>query len=62
MDRMFIDENDIPRPVVTLRDQFAMAALAGIIVRTGNAKPHAAAEAYKYADEMLKARNEKPTE
>ena len=52
---------------VTLRDQFAMAALTGIIAANANPNSfgaelseniHAADQAYEYADEMLKAREE----
>lgn len=43
-------------PVVTLRDQFAMAALTGIIINETNAANLAAKYAYEYADAMMEAR------
>lgn len=41
-----------------LRDQFAMAALTGLLASkcTLDSAPHAVREAYEAADEMLKAR------
>ena len=43
-------------PVVSLRDQFAMAALTGIIINETNAANLAAKYAYEYADAMMEAR------
>ena len=44
----------------TLRDQFAMATLTGLITRHGDEGSKAAAEiSYRYADAMMKAREEK---
>lgn len=43
----------------TLRDQFAMAALQGLIAHASGESPHKAPEvAYVIADAMLKARGE----
>jgi trehalose-6-phosphatase len=49
----------IPSDQATLRDQFAMAALHGIIVRDMNGQPdqiRQSEQAYEYADAMLKER------
>lgn len=43
--------------VATLRDQFAMAALAGSLAKTSYSPSTMAANAYEYADAMLEARN-----
>jgi hypothetical protein len=40
----------------TLRDQFAMAALTGIIINETNTANLAAKYAYEYADAMMEAR------
>ena len=40
----------------TLRDQFAMAALTGIIINETNTSKLAAKFAYEYADAMMEAR------
>ena len=40
----------------TLRDQFAMAALTGILARRPTSREDAAEEAYAYADAMMEAR------
>ena len=50
------------KQVPTLRDQFAMAALTGCIIdrRQGFDPEGYAMEAYKIADAMLAAREEKP--
>ena len=46
--------------VVSLRDQFAMAALTAVIITEENSDPKTAAKyAYEYADVMLEARKEK---
>ena len=42
--------------VVSLRDQFAMAALTAIVVEASVEPETAAKYAYEYADAMLKAR------
>ena len=42
--------------VVSLRDQFAMAALTAIVVEASVEPETAAKHAYEYADAMLKAR------
>lgn len=48
------------QPVITLRDQFAMATLTGLITKHGDEGSKAAAEiSYRYADAMMKAREEK---
>jgi hypothetical protein len=44
---------------IALRDQFAMAALTGLLSKHGNDGPTAAAIAYSFADDMLKARKDK---
>jgi hypothetical protein len=44
---------------MTLRDQFAMAALPGIIVNDTNIPEDASRYAYEMADAMLKARKDK---
>lgn len=57
----FIPQAPPGPPYLTLRDQFAMAALTGIL---GNPEfdeflpEQWASEAYKYADAMMKARGE----
>lgn len=43
-------------PLASLRDQFAMAALTGIIINETNAANLAAKYAYEYADAMMEAR------
>lgn len=43
-------------PLGSLRDQFAMAALTGIIINETNAANLAAKYAYEYADAMMEAR------
>lgn len=46
-------------PVATLRDQFAMAALTGLLANPDAAKYKDRAEvAYNYADAMMEARGE----
>lgn len=45
-----------PDEVFTLRDKFAMSALAGIIAEGSGSYEADAKSAYRYADEMLKAR------
>lgn len=50
MDEGFMNEND-------LRDCFAMFALNGILSCNYDVDEEPAVLAYKYADEMLKARN-----
>ena len=50
MDEGFMNEND-------LRDCFAMFALNGILSCNYDVGEEPAVLAYKYADEMLKARN-----
>jgi hypothetical protein len=48
------------RETATLRDQFAMAALTGLLANPDAAKYKDRAEvAYNYADAMLKAREDK---
>lgn len=43
--------------IVSLRDQFAMAALTAVITAEESSEPKTAAKyAYEYADAMLKAR------
>jgi hypothetical protein len=45
---------------VTLRDQFAMAALTGLISRASDFMfPDLSQKAYRFADAMLEARKEK---
>lgn len=48
-----------PPLVATLRDQFAMAALVGIIVANRNTSREVAGYAYGIADAMLAARGGK---
>lgn len=44
----------------SLRDQFAMAALTGLLSKTNNGvKPLWAKEAYEFADAMMEAREDK---
>ena len=43
-------------PIATLRDQFAMAALTGIIINETNTANLSAKYAYEYADAMMEAR------
>jgi len=46
--------------VVTMRDQFAMAALTAVVTAGESSEPEMAAKyAYQYADAMLEARKEK---
>jgi hypothetical protein len=46
--------------VVTMRDQFAMAALTGLISRAPDFMfPDLSQKAYRFADAMLEARKEK---
>lgn len=46
---------------MTLRDYFAAKAMQGVIISGRRAAPTmAAADAYKYAEAMLKAREKKP--
>ncbi len=47
----------VMEPRMTLRDQFAMAALSGLLSDPSSSGPDGAAMvAYKYADSMMKAR------
>ena len=60
---MDYDEVEAPAPEsATLRDQFAMAALTGLLMRREITSSPAgfANAAYKYADDMLAARETKP--
>lgn len=54
---MKIDPMEYVSPAKTLRDEFAIAALA--VLAPHRAPVIAAAEAYAYADAMLKAREQK---
>jgi hypothetical protein len=44
------------QPCKTLRDEFAMAALQGMLAREDYYARHVARDAYEYADEMMEAR------
>lgn len=50
-----------PTQQITLRDQFAMAALTGLLA-ANNASQFSIYEAYEIADEMLKVRKVKKNE
>jgi hypothetical protein len=57
----FIPQAPPGPPYLTLRDQFAMAALSGVLANPENDSfEHEAfaIEAYRYADAMMKARGE----
>lgn len=57
----FIPQAPPGPPYLTLRDQFAMAALTGVLANPENDSfEHEAfaIEAYRYADAMMKARGE----
>jgi len=45
------------KETITIRDQFAMAALTGYLAGEYATPDDAAEMSYKYADAMLKARN-----
>lgn len=52
-------EREPDTPVKTLRDEFAMAALTGLLAHDGDGDPYGdAAKAYATADAMLAARKE----
>ena len=53
------EDIDDRKVCMTLRDWFAGQALAGILARANSYSDVAATDAYRYADEMLKASNEK---
>lgn len=60
-DKLMILESGEINPIVTLRDQFAMAALTGMLTDTRNGDDHEseiACMAYAYADAMLEAREQ----
>lgn len=63
LDELFhdLEESGVARrkDSMTLRDQFAMAALTGIIVNDTNIPEDASRYAYEMADAMLEARKEK---
>lgn len=48
-----------PLECKTLRDEFAMAALQGLLAYPGATDIDLAESSYKYADDMLKAREKK---
>lgn len=60
MEDMATDVTCIEEKTASLRDQFAMAALTGLLSRPNNGvKPLWAKEAYEYADEMMAMREDK---
>jgi len=58
---MDYDEVETPEPErATLRDQFAMAALTGLLMRGEIGCEYVSERAYKFADMMLVKREVKP--